>query len=98
MAWIKTVPLSQASQELQDSIEESMKMYPVEYSVPVESLIDPNCPDSGAAIVMAHSLIPGALKHAFSTFGMLLSPDLPLSRNEHALIAATVSALNACYY
>ena len=98
MTWIKTVPLTQTSAELKVCLEESMKLYPAEYSIPVESLVDKDDPDQGAEIVMAHSLIPSALRHAFSFYGTLLSPELPLSRRDHELIAATVSALNDCFY
>jgi hypothetical protein len=42
--------------------------------------------------------MPDVLQHTFSTFGALMSPDLPLERRHHEMIAATVSALNSCYY
>jgi hypothetical protein len=98
MAWIKTIPLSEAAPDLLSAVQDSMTLYPQEYAVPVESLIDPNSPDQGAQIVMAHSLIPQALRHSFMSYGELLSPELPLSRKDHELIAATVSALNDCFY
>jgi hypothetical protein len=98
MTWIKTVPVTHASAELQVCLEESMKLYPAEYAIPVESLVDKDDPDQGAEIVMAHSLIPSALRHAFSFYGTLLSKELPLSRRDHELIAATVSSLNDCFY
>jgi hypothetical protein len=47
---------------------------------------------------MSHSLIPEALAHFFAGYGALLSDTLPLSRKQHELIAATVSALNRCFY
>jgi hypothetical protein len=43
-------------------------------------------------------LIPEALFHAFSTYGVLLSPELPLRRAQHEMIATTVSATNRCHY
>ncbi|MBI1270485.1 hypothetical protein GC174_08635 [bacterium] len=98
MTWIKTIPMSQASAGLLKCIEESMRLYPAEYGTPVESLVVKDDPDQGAEIVMAHSLIPDALKHSFSFYGTLLSPELPLSRRDHELIASTVSALNDCFY
>ena len=97
MTWIKTIPVAEASSELQKCLEESMRLYPPEYAVPVDSLAD-HVNGESAAIVMAHSLLPKALGHAFSTYGELLSPELPLSRKDHELIAATVSALNDCFY
>ena len=46
----------------------------------------------------AHSLIPEALHHAFATFGALMSPELPLDRRQHEMIATVVSATNRTYY
>jgi hypothetical protein len=48
--------------------------------------------------VASHSLIPDALFHAFSTFGALMSPDLPLQRQQHEMIATMVSVANRCVY
>lgn len=98
MTWIKTIPLSQADSRLRDCVEEVMQLYPPEYGVPVETVEDSEDGNEGASIVMSHSLIPEALKNAFSTYGTLLSSELPLSRRQHELIAATVSALNDCFY
>ena len=39
-----------------------------------------------------------ALRHALSTYGVLLSPELPLTRRQHEMIATLVSALNRCFY
>jgi hypothetical protein len=50
------------------------------------------------SVVLAHSLIPQALAHAFATFGVLMDPALPLSRRQHEMISTTVSALNRCVY
>lgn len=49
-------------------------------------------------IVLAHSLIPAALEHAFAAFGAMLDPALPLTRREHELIATVVSQTNGCFY
>ncbi|MDX2037873.1 MAG: hypothetical protein SFX72_14575 [Isosphaeraceae bacterium] len=68
-------------------------LYPREYAEPVAEL------DSARpGITAVHSLIPEALRHAFSTFGALMSPDLPLNRREHELIALVVSSTNECRY
>jgi uncharacterized peroxidase-related enzyme len=59
----------------------------------------PDLPEADAGgIVAAHSLIPEALEHAFSTFGALMSPDLPLTRRQHELIASAVSLTNHTRY
>jgi hypothetical protein len=97
MTWIKTVPFSEAGESLRNALESQAKLYPAEYAAPVESLAGHEG-DGSAGIVMSHSLIPGALYHAFATFGTLMSPDLPLQRRQQEMIAATVSALNRCFY
>jgi alkylhydroperoxidase family enzyme len=93
MAWIRTVPLSEADEQLRQAIEGQKGLYPIEYATPVHPT-----GDGTSSIVASHSLIPEALKHAFSTFGALLSPDLPLSRRQHEMIATMVSVTNRCHY
>ena len=93
MTWIQTIPTAQADEKLRKAIEGEQMLYPKEYAVPVH-------PDAsgGASIVGSHTLIPDALYHAFSTFGALMSPDLPLSRRQHEMIATMVSVTNRCVY
>ena len=94
MTWIRTVPLSEADEKLRRAMEAQREMYPAEYSVPMHPT-----PDGGASeIVASHSLIPEALYHAFSTFGALMSPDLPLTRRQHEMITTVVSVNNRCHY
>jgi len=93
MTWIKTVPLSQASDELSRALESERAVYPREYSTPVFKT-----DDGLPAIVASHSLIPEALFHAFSTFGVLMSPELPLTRRQHEMITTVVSVTNRCFY
>lgn len=70
------------------------RRYPPEYGVQV-----PGLPRSDAdGIVAAHSLIPDALEHAFSTFGSLMAPELPLTRRQQELVAAAVSVTNCTHY
>ena len=54
--------------------------------------------DQAQGIVASHTLIPEALYHAFATFGALMSPDLPLERRQHEMIATMVSLTNRCHY
>jgi len=89
MTWIKTTPLSEASTELLRALEAQRPLYPREYETPVFP-VDKDL----AGIVASHSLIPDALFHAFSTFGVLMSPELPLSRRQHEMITTTVSVTN----
>jgi hypothetical protein len=91
MTWIRTVPLNEADDTLKKAIEGERELYPKEYADPVH-------PDFASSIVGSHTLIPGALHHAFSTFGALMSPELPLSRAQHEMIATMVSVTNRCVY
>lgn len=94
MTWIKTVGIDEADEQLRSAIEFQRTLYPIEYAVPVHPT-----PDGGASqIVASHSLIPEALRHAFATFGVLMSPELPLSRRQHEMITTVVSVLNRCHY
>jgi uncharacterized peroxidase-related enzyme len=91
VTWIKTIPFSQAGASVQETLRDERTVYPKEYAR------DPT--DEGSrSIVATHTLIPEALRHAFGTFGALLSPELPLSRAQHEMIATRVSALNRCQY
>ena len=94
MTWIKVVPLSEADETLRSALHNQRALYPVEYARPVHPV------EGGetSGIVASHSLIPGALFHAFATFGSLMSPDLPLSRGQHEMIATMVSVTNRCFY
>jgi alkylhydroperoxidase family enzyme len=94
MTWIKTVPSSEAGESLLRARAMQQALYPVEYASPVHPIPD----GSASAIVASHSLIPDALFHAFATFGVLMSPDLPLNRRQHEMIATVVSATNRCQY
>jgi hypothetical protein len=93
MTWIKTIPQSEADKKLLEAIESERAFYPKEYAVPVH----PD-PSGASSIVGSHTLIPDALYHAFSTFGALMSPDLPLQRRQHEMIATMVSVTNRCKY
>lgn len=96
MTWIKVIPPADADGELRRAYEAVYALYPAEYAAEVPAVRRPD----GAAdsITAAHSLIPEALRHALATFGVLLSPELPLSRRQHEMIATVVSALNRCFY
>lgn len=93
MTWIKTIPMSEADERLRRAIETEQMLYPIEYATPVHPT-----GDGTSGIVASHSLIPDALHHAFSTFGALMSPELPLTRAQHEMIATMVSVTNRCHY
>jgi hypothetical protein len=93
MAWIKTISFEEGDEHLQKAMADQRPLYPKEYANPV-----PGVDDHSPGIVASHSLIPDALYHAFATFGSLMSPDLPLERRQHEMIATMVSVTNRCHY
>jgi len=93
MAWIRTIPMSEAGERLRSAMEAQKEMYPKEYAEGVH----PD-PSGASSIVGSHTLIPDALYHSFATFGALMSPELPLSRRQHEMIATIVSVTNRCQY
>jgi hypothetical protein len=94
VTWIETVPFTDSNDALRRAREMQHALYPVEYATPVHPVAE----GQASGIVASHSLIPDALYHAFATFGVLMSPDLPLSRRQHEMIATMVSEVNRCTY
>jgi hypothetical protein len=90
MAWIRTIPMEEADEELRGLMTRHRQLYPVEYSSPVSP--------GGDSIVASHSLMPDALYHIFASLGEMMSPNLPLSRAQHEMIATMVSVENRCFY
>jgi alkylhydroperoxidase family enzyme len=97
MAWIKTIS-PKDSEDVREAMQAQRPLYPAAYAGSPESASHLPHAVLDESIVASHSLIPEALKHAFSTFGVLMNPELPLSRREHELIATTVSSINSCFY
>ena len=93
MTWIKTVPVDE-DDDVRRAVEAQRELYPTEYSIPIH----PTADGQASQIVASHSLIPAALHHAFATFGVLMSPDLPLTRRQHEMITTVVSVANRCHY
>lgn len=92
MTWIETHDPNEEG-PLREAFLRQRAMYPEEYAVPTAPA------NSGpAGIVASHSLLPETLFHAFATYGTLLSPDLPLERRQHEMIATVVSVTNRCRY
>ena len=99
MAWIKTVPFSEADERLMSLLQAQQGLYPPEYKQPVHGVdVDPATGRELPGIVASHTLLPDALYHAFSTFGVLMSPELPLTRRQHEMITTIVSVTNRCRY
>jgi alkylhydroperoxidase family enzyme len=86
--------MAEADESLRRAVEGEKALYPKEYATPVHPAPD----GASSEIVASHTLIPQALYHAFATFGALMSPDLPLSRRHHEMIATMVSVTNRCVY
>jgi len=93
MAWIKTIPLDEADEKLKELLMKQRELYPIEYATSTAGQTG-----TEESIVESHTLIPEALYHAFSTFAALMSPDLPLQRRQHEMIATMVSVTNDCFY
>lgn len=94
MTWIKTIPFDEADEKLRRALEAQRELYPAEYAEPVHPTPD----GESSGIVASHSLIPDALYHAFATFGVLMSGELPLTRRQHEMITTVVSVTNRCHY
>jgi hypothetical protein len=93
MAWIKTVKFEDADERLQQVLVSMRAAFPPEYETPA-----PGASTINESIVDSHTLIPDALFHAFSTYSSLMSPELPLERRQHEMIATMVSVTNDCFY
>jgi hypothetical protein len=97
LAWIKTIKPKEADQKLIDAMQNQRHLYPIEYATRVDAATSQSS-ERDESIISSHSLLPDTLFHAFATYGTLLSPDLPLSRAQHEMIASTVSVANSCFY
>ena len=93
MAWIKTVPFDEADDKLRGMLMELRSKYPREYATPTSDVTG-----TEESIIESHTLIPDAMYHAFAAYSSLMSPDLPLERRQHEMIATMVSAANDCFY
>ncbi len=96
MTWIRIIPPAAADEPLRRTYEDLRALYPEEYHTEVSSLRKPD--GTSDSITAVHSLIPEAMRHAMAAYAVLLSPDLPLTRRQHEMIATVVSALNRCFY
>ena len=96
MPWISTTPFKQADADLSAIYQSLYRLYPPEYKQSIPTLIKADGTED--SIIAAHSLIPEAMRHIISTHGILIQPDLPLTRRQHEMIATIVSAQNHCVY
>ncbi|HMS11101.1 MAG TPA: hypothetical protein PKE66_16555 [Pyrinomonadaceae bacterium] len=93
MAWIKTIKFEDADPKLQEILMQTRMAYPQEYATPAEGASTIN-----ESIIDSHTLIPDALHHSFMAFAAMMSPELPLERRQHEMIATMVSHTNDCFY
>ena len=93
MTWIKTLRLED-DERVRNAVTEARRLYPQEYATPAP-IVDRGFENS---IVGSHTLFPDVLFHSFSTFGAMMSPELPLRREQHEMIATMVSVTNRCFY
>ena len=93
MAWIKTIPFDEADEKLQKMLNDLRATYPREYEA---STAEQTGTDE--SIIESHTLIPDAMYHAFAAYAAMMSPDLPLERRQHEMIATMVSIANDCFY
>jgi hypothetical protein len=96
MTWIKTIGPDEGDDYLRRIYEQVRALYPPEYGPPVEAVT--RADGTSDSVTAAHSLIPEAMRHMMSGLAVLLKPGLPLSRAQHEMIAAVVSARNRCFY
>jgi hypothetical protein len=93
MTWIKTIRMED-DERVRNAVTEQRKLYPMEYATPVRSVDD----GFENSIVGSHTLFPDVMFHSFSAFGAMMSPELPLKREQHEMIATMVSVTNRCFY
>ena len=93
MAWIKTIPPDKADEKLRTLLGELRALYPREYEASTAAQTG-----TDESIIESHTLIPDAMFHAFAAYAAMMSPDLPLERRQHEMIATMVSAANDCFY
>jgi hypothetical protein len=93
MAWIKTIKFEEADEKLQKLLTELRASYPSEYAVPAHKASPTN-----ESIIDSHTLMPPAMFHIFAAFSEMMSPELPLERRQHEMIATLVSETNDCFY
>ncbi|HKN26138.1 MAG TPA: hypothetical protein VJX72_14915 [Candidatus Acidoferrum sp.] len=93
MTWIKTIRMED-DERVRNAVTEQRRLYPMEYATPVPSVDD----GFENSIVGSHTLFPDVMFHSFSAFGAMMSPELPLKREQHEMIATMVSVTNRCFY
>ena len=94
MTWIKTIPLGEADAKLRARWKRSARSTRLSDANPVH----PRPMAARARSSPPPASSPTRLHHAFATFGVLMSPELPLTRRQHEMITTMVSVTNRCVY
>jgi len=92
MTWISTKQPEMSEEAVMRARTMQRELYPMMYGEKGPPELE------GESIVASHNLFPDTQYHAFATFGTLMSPDLPLERRHHEMIATMVSVTNSCRY
>lgn len=92
MAWISTPKLPAGH----PALAAARGGLPPEYGAPMGDHV----PEAvrRESIVASHALAPDVMAGMFGGYAALLSPELPLSRREHELVAVVVSSINDCFH
>ena len=94
MAWIRTVRAGRSGRELAEGDGRSAVLYPVEIRAAGAGARPGLAGDRG----LAHADPAGASSCVLRPSARLMSPDLPLARRQHEMIATMVSLTNKCHY
>jgi hypothetical protein len=91
MAWIRTIPLEEANENLRKALEEQKLLYPKEYATPVH----PSPGGGSSEIVASHSFIP-CIRNLRRSHVARLTSHSPSTRNDydHGLGHEPVRLLN----
>jgi hypothetical protein len=98
MTWIKVPKAGPDNPALAAALDDARSGYPPEYGPSPADETRLPAPVLRDSIVQSHSLLPEVLRHIFMAHAAMMDPALPLTRRQHEMIAATVSALNRCFY
>jgi len=97
MPWIQSIAAHQATGSLRAAYAALRGTFPPEYGSPPPETLR-NADGTSDSVLAVHGLLPEVLKPMFEAMAKLMSPELPLSRQQHEMIGTLVSVLNGCHY
>jgi len=92
MTWIRTIPLPEADEKLRRAIDAQKLFYPKSTRAPC---IQRRRHLRDRRVTQPH---PRRAVSRVRDFGVLMAPDLPLTRRQHEMITTVVSVTNRCRY